>query len=252
MIVEQAIIDILAAGTVEENTYFLPQGQLDRKVYEAANKCLVNLGGKWNRKAKGHVFDYDPEDALSNLLLTGETEDLKKTFQFFPTPRVIAEELCDIAEISSASRVLEPSCGRGDLSDAIHERGASVHGIELNADNEIYLRAKPYPVSLGVDFLKFAEDVQNGKEDSPWDRIVMNPPFAKQQDIAHIYAAWSVLREGILVSIVSPSPFFRDNVKSVEFRRFLEENNAEVFDIPEGAFKESGTMIRTKIIKIKK
>ena len=65
----------------------------------------TNLGGKWNRKAKGHVFDYDPEDALSNLLLTGETEDLKKTFQFFPTPRVIAEELCDISEISSANRV---------------------------------------------------------------------------------------------------------------------------------------------------
>ena len=44
-----------------------------------------------NNKAKGHVFDYNPTDALENLILTGESVDTKKALQFFPTPREVVE-----------------------------------------------------------------------------------------------------------------------------------------------------------------
>lgn len=57
---------------------------------------------------------------------------------------------------------------------------------------------------------------------------------------------------GVLVSVLSPSPFWRTDRKSADFRDWLSEVCAEVFDVPEGAFKESGTMIRTKIIKARK
>jgi hypothetical protein len=49
---------------------------------------------------------------------------------------------------------------------------------------------------------------------------------------------------------MSVSPFGRENKKSVDFREWLNENNAETVDVPAGAFKESGTLIATKIIKI--
>lgn len=246
------IIKILASCRVEENILYLPGEQLDRKTYEAVNKCLMSIGGKWNRKAKGHVFDHDPADNLDSMLLTGETADAKKIYQFFPTPRPIAEQMCDMAELDSSCKVLEPECGRGDLADVIFERGVcDLYGVELNRDMEQYLRNKPYPTLTGIDFIsEFAKD-PNIRHD--WTRVIMNPPFSKQQDVLHIQTAYSILKPGgVLVSVCSPSPFFRTNKASTDFRAWLNEMKAEVMDVPEGAFKESGTQIRTKIIKARK
>lgn len=78
MKIPDEILAILSKCEVEGNILFLPQEQLDRKTYLAVNKCLSNIGGKWNRKAKGHVFDHDPSDDLDSMLLTGETVDMKK------------------------------------------------------------------------------------------------------------------------------------------------------------------------------
>jgi hypothetical protein len=249
--IKDDILNILADCRTEGTVAFLPEGQLDRKTYESVNKCLESIGGKWNRKAKGHVFDSDPAPLLDNLVMTGETTDLKKEYQFFPTPRAVAEQMCDMAELTSDSDVLEPSCGKGDLADVIFERrGAHLMGIELNRDMNTYLKDKPYTTMTGIDFLDFAKD-ENIRRD--WTHIIMNPPFSRQQDIDHILAAYSCLKPGgILVSIVSESPFFRTNRKSFDFLSFLERRNAEIVCLPEGAFKESGTMVRTRIIKIRK
>lgn len=247
MKIYEKILDILGECRIQGNTVFLPQIQLDRKIYQDVNKCIESIGGKWNRKEKGHVFDTDPADLLDNLILTGETTDLKKEYQFFPTPRNVADILCDMAEIKIDSFVLEPSCGRGDLADVIHERNpGKMLGVELNLEMERRLWDKPYNTLVGANFLDF-------KDGGYWDRIIMNPPFSKQQDVDHILHAFEILKDGgILVSVVSESPFFRSNKKSLEFRSFLEEHNAEIITLPEGAFKDSGTMVRTRIIKVRK
>jgi ParB/RepB/Spo0J family partition protein len=63
--------------------------------------------------------------------------------------------------------------------------------------------------------------------------------------------AWELLKpKGILVSILSPSPFFCNDKLSQDFRGFLDRNNAAIKDFSEGEFKESGTAIRTKCIKM--
>jgi len=247
MKIAENILDVLAECTTNGNVVYLPEGQLDRAVYIAVDKCLKNIGGKWDRKAKGHVFDYEPAEALGNLVLTGETEDVKKKFQFFPTPRAVAEKMCDMAELKSNSLVLEPSCGRGDLMDVICEYPHGLlNGVELNSEMRKYLCEKPYQVTLGKNFL----DV---KEGGYYDRIIMNPPFSGQQDIDHIRKAYEILRDGgVLVSVSSVSWQFRQNAKSVDFREWLCEVDAEIESLPEGAFKESGTMISTNIIKIRK
>lgn len=245
------ILSILSQCTVDGNTLYLPAVRLDRKTYEAVNKCLANIGGKWNRKAKGHVFDHDPSDDLDSMLLTGETVDMKKIYQFFPTPKEIAQQMCQMAELDETCSILEPSCGRGDLADEIFALGfGSLYGVEINPDMKRYLDDKPYDTEVGVDFLIFADAPEN---QDVYTRIIMNPPFSKHQDVDHIFAAYKMLAPGgVLVSVVSPSPFWRTDKKSVEFQKWVEETSAEVIDVPEGAFKESGTMIRTKIIKVRK
>lgn len=246
------ILDILGECRTDGNILYLPDRQLDRPIYQAVNKVLESIGGKWDRKAKGHVFtDGDPAELLDNVILAGEITDLKKQYQFFPTPRPIAEKMCELAELDSACIVLEPSCGKGDLADVIYEAGVKeLVGLELNREMEKHLTGKPYAALTGIDFLDFVKDPGIKM---PWTRIVMNPPFSRQQDIDHILTAYGILQPGgILVSVVSESPFFRSNKKSVDFRAFLDEHEAVIVPLEEGAFKESGTMVRTRLVKIGK
>ena len=260
MKIPENILAILANCRVEENMLFLPEGQLERKVYQDVNKCIENIGGKWNRKAQGHVFDHDPTEGLENLILTGETEDMKKMFQFFPTPIEVAEQMCKLAELKPDSRVLEPSAGRGDLADVVSGYAEDIFCVELNPDMTRYLEEKPYKSIIGVDFLTLAAD-PNAKDLMPnarnFTHVVMNPPFSKQQDIAHIRTAFEMLSPGgILVSVASTSWKWRENEKSQEFRDWLESDTAvakyEVVELEQGDFKESGTMIKTVIIKIRR
>lgn len=57
---------------------------------------------------------------------------------------------------------------------------------------------------------------------------------------------------GRLASIVSTSWIQGSQKKQIAFREFLKSVNAEILDIEKGAFKESGTMIASKIIIINK
>lgn len=248
MKINQDILKILSNCRIEGNIVFLPERQLDRKIYVAVNKHLEHIGGKWNRKAKGHVFDSDPADSFENMLLTGETTDFKKEFQFFETPRELAQKMIVMLQIEENNSILEPSAGRGAIIDYISwlPMGALIFAMEINPENCKLLVKKGFGIVEEGDFLTY-------NWQTTFDRIIMNPPFTRQQDIDHIRHAWSLLEEGgILVSVVSESPFFRENRLSVEFREFLDKVNAEIIINPEGTFKASGTMVRTRLIKIVK
>ena len=248
--IPENVLDILSQCRVEGETLFLPDVQLDRKTYTAVNKVLENMGGKWNRKARGHVFQSgdNPAEMLEAVLFTQEVRDLKKEYQFFPTPRPVAEMMCDLAEISPESDVLEPSCGDGQLADVIWERGpGSMTCVELNRNMEKHLKDKPYEVNY-LDFMNLTKE-----KIGHVDRIVMNPPFTRLQDTDHIRHAYDLLDAGgVLVSVVCESPFFRSDRKAVEFRDFLDEVGAEVIHLEAGVFHESGTEVKTRLVKIRK
>ena len=59
------VAEILTASQINGNSLYLPPQQLDRKTYEAVNKAIENLGGKWNKKAKTHVFPFDPAPKIA-------------------------------------------------------------------------------------------------------------------------------------------------------------------------------------------
>lgn len=246
MKISNDVLKVLEACNTQGNVLFLP-AQLDRKMYLDVNKCLESIGGKWDRKAKGHIFDSDPATLVENMILTGETIDLKKEYQFFPTPPQIVRKMIELAELNENNIVLEPSAGQGNIMDALVLK-STAYAVELNPAHVRILKDKGYNEWEG-DFLQFT-----GKEFGvKFDRVVMNPPFSKQQDIDHIYHAFDILvKGGILVSVVSEAPFFRENKKSLEFQEWINNHYATIIILPEGSFKDSGTMVKSRIIKVKK
>jgi type I restriction-modification system DNA methylase subunit len=247
MKISNEVLNILEKSKVDGNKLYLPPGQLDRKLYEAINKVLVCLGGKWDKKTKSHIFTDDIAEAIDTAMLLGEVDDIieeKKEFQFFRTPNKLAERIVKLAEIEDGHSVLEPSAGDGVIAlTVVDEHEITPDCCELNPRHREVLKEAGLKVK-GDDFLEF---------EGSYDRIVANPPFTRQQDVDHVLHMYEILAKGgILVSVMSPSWQFRENKKSKGFRDFLEKNEAEVIELPEGTFKESGTMIRTCIVKIRK
>ena len=81
----------------------------------------------------------------------------------------------------------------------------------------------------------------------------MNPPFTRHQDIDHVRHAYDLLDAGgVLVAIMCESTFFRSDKKPVEFRDFLGSVYAQTIKLEPGAFRESGTDVVTRIVKIRK
>jgi predicted RNA methylase len=173
---------------------------------------------------------------------------LTKIPGFFPTqPRVIAIML-DRARLEDGALVLEPSAGNGNIADAVKANcpRSSVHCFEYNLRLSEILKLKGYDL-IGSDFM----------EDIPvapiYDRVVMNPPFEKQQDIDHVRKAFSMLKPGgLLVSVMAPGFEFRQDRKSSDFRAWLDENGGTWEDLPDGAFKASGTGISTRLVVIER
>lgn len=85
-----------------------------------------------------------------------------------------------------------------------------------------------------------------------FDKIVMNPPFEKKQDVKHILRAYSLLKTGgKLVSIASSSVKYRNDSVTVELRNLI-ATNGYLEDLPEKSFKEAGTNVNTVLIVLEK
>jgi predicted RNA methylase len=214
-------------------------------MYIKVNDVLEAAGGKWNKKAKRHIFDGEAAERIDEIILTGEVEKPKDEFNYFPTPTEIVQQLIEMAEIESGMHVLEPSAGRGAIAYPCAEMGATVDCYELMTDNykslceNIKLRhVRP------MDFLAQTPE-------AIYDRVAMNPPFMKQLDIKHVNHAHKFLKDGgRLVAIMSAGVKFRSNKLTTEFREFVEQKGGSINDLPEGSFKESGTMVNTVIVTI--
>ena len=167
-LIDQNTLAILSRVTVEGNNIFLTCGQLDRKQYQAVNEVLEDMGGKWNKKAKAHIYADDPTEALEQILLSGEIVPPKK-YGYFPTPPELAKHVVALAEVEPGHLVLEPSAGQGGIAD--HLEGVTVDCVELLADNVKVLRSKGYNVIHEGDFLSLTPEPL-------YDRIIMNPPFS--------------------------------------------------------------------------
>jgi len=239
MKISNEVANILAESNAVGSLLYLPDRQLERKLYLAVNKVLEALKGKWNRSSKNHIFPMNIEDAIEEVLQTGEYTDEKKEFQFFETPEQLASDMVRWADIQPNDTVLEPSAGRGTLALVI-ARMTQPRCIELNGQCRSHLLNLGFNI-VGDDFLDQVH---------AYDHIIANPPFTKQQDVTHCTLMIRLARKSV-ISVMSASVLFRDNKKTVEFRKLVESHNGTIEPLPEKTFAQSGTNVNTCLLKVR-
>lgn len=241
--------EVLQASTIEGNHLRLPSYQLERSLYQQVAKALNLIGGKWTGgKIAAFVFPQDPAP-LVQTIINGRQVNLQKEYQFFATPAIWAGRLVELADIEEYDMILEPSAGQGAIIKAIQAKHNNlVHYCELMELNRGILAGIPNTKPLTDNFLTFA---RSASFHGMFHKILANPPYSKNQDIIHIKAMHRLLAEGgKLVSFASKHWQFASGKKEADFRKWLNDLDHDVIEVPAGEFKESGTMIPTCIIVI--
>jgi predicted RNA methylase len=236
-----------AIGSIEVDGNVVRMPQLERKLYEEVNKVFTAIGGKWDRKAKGHVFGGDPRDAIDQVVLTGGFADKRQELGFFETPAPLVTRLLAIAEVGAGDRVLEPSAGHGAIArELARYAGVLLDVVEIDEEKRARLEEACSPcedctITIG-DFLEHF---------GSYERIVMNPPFAREQDAEHIGHALELLEPGgRLVSIAGAGLAFRQTRKSKATRERIEAMGGSIEPLPPGSFKASGTNVNTVLVVV--
>ncbi|WP_030670530.1 methyltransferase [Streptomyces rimosus] len=236
------VLEVLDRAETDGSRLILT-GALSRKLYLDTAKTIEAAGGKWNRRERAHLFGGDAADAIEPIILTGEVTSTRQQFGYFPTPAPIAQQLIDIAGIEPGMRVLEPSAGRGAIAFAAAQAGAVVDCVEIQADH-----AEAIADAHHRDITVLVADFLTTSPRPVYDRVVMNPPFARQADIAHVEHAFQALKPGgRLAAVMSAGITFRQTSAAVAFRSRIEALDGELRPLPEGAFKEAGTGVNTVI-----
>ncbi len=229
------VLTILKRSRINGLSLHLPEEQLSRDLYLKVAKVIANAGGKWNKSAKAHTFTSDPSELLGLAIKTGKTESKKQKLQQFFTPPELAAHVVAMAEVSG-KKVLEPSAGHGALANECIAQGAkSVHCVELDHQNVLVLKERHDRV--------FETDFLTQVQSADYDRVVMNPPFTKNQDIRHVSHAMGFLKSGgRLVAIMAANTD----------RPFFSMPGINVEPLPEGSFKQSGTGVNTVLVTYNK
>lgn len=205
-----------------------------------ANKIIAEHFGMVvpaSRAARQAEPDYQPKPGQSL------SED------FFATPEAAASIVMDLAGIEEDMFVLEPSAGEGGLAHHIYpllRHPSHLWCMEIDPGRCQKLNeGMDGIVSECIDFL-------TATPERMFDRIVMNPPFAQQQDMRHVLHALRFLKPGgRLVAIMGSGAQWRTDRLAVSFRKITVETLGGVFaKLPAGSFKESGTAVDTYTLTI--
>ncbi len=260
--ISEAALAVLSECTTFGQTVKINSGQLERPLYKEVDEVLRAIGGKWNTHSRLHVFtepDSEIADMLEGCIQTGIATPLRPN-GYFVTPDAVACQMMDIADIRPGMFVLEPSAGSGDLADHVNVSG--VHLVCIEQDPKL-VRAlherfghlensnRARVVILEGDFLTYPWP-RLGAVQPNFDRVLMNPPFIRLSEITHILHAWDCLKPGgRLVSVASASINFRREPRAVAFRTFV-KSCGRIEELPEGSFKESGTMVNSVLVILNK
>jgi predicted RNA methylase len=242
--IDAPILAILSNCSVVGDNLALPPGQLERKAYEAVNKVLELMGGKWSKKLRVHTFPESPADLLDTVILTAEITDRKKLFQQFWTPTSVADRMVYLAKLEFGAEVLEPSAGTGQILRSLRGLKLRVTAVELD-QTKVDLIAFAPVVHYG-DFLECSPQARgtdtSGRCLGIFDAVLMNPPFTRGQDIKHIQHARTFLKPGgRVVAICANGP------RESEILRPLASHWE---NLPNGTFAESETNVNTALLVI--
>jgi tRNA1(Val) A37 N6-methylase TrmN6 len=150
--------------------------------------------------------------------------------------------MAEVADLCNYNRVLEPSAGTGNIMAALLAENDTIdlQAVEINQQLcKSLQRLYPEIPIFCRDFLGYTSEFNHH-----YDRIVMNPPFANAQDIAHIKHAMTLLvDDGLLVAICANGPRQNEQLKPLA-------DSWEV--LPDGTFSESGTNVSTVLLTLRR
>jgi predicted RNA methylase len=162
--------------------------------------------------------------------------------QLFPTPQAEADYMVELANLQPGMRVADPEAGTGAILTAVrraHGEAVACVGVEINAKLANHLRQ----IIVGAEIYN-RDFMECGDELGLFDAILMNPPFARAQDIDHIMHAMHFLKAGgVLVAICADGPR-----QAQLLRPMIEQNGGTWKRLPDGTFQESGTMVCTAML----
>lgn len=232
-----------------------PIGGWYRAEYPERLKKALKLG--MNSKEDSKLMK-DMLESLGSVVITPEQEkelklkeELKKVHTynipgFFPTPDELIDVMLEHAEIEPFHYILEPSAGIGSIVDRITKdrqgQPYPAQGIdccELYPSLAYILMLKGYTV-ISNDF-QSAIGPLNG-----YDRILMNPPFEKGQDMDHVMLCFYkfLKKGGRLVSVMSTSAIIGSSKRHEQFKKFREDHRAYYIENGaafKNAFNSTGT-----------
>lgn len=98
-------------------------------------------------------------------------QDKNKFGQYF-TPKIVADFMVDLADISPDSKILEPSCGKGVFLDLMQQKGFE-NVIAYEIDNE-----------LATNFSNVRyESFVTAKIEEKFNLIIGNPPYIRWKNL---------------------------------------------------------------------
>lgn len=230
--------EILEASTVTGLSLVLP-ADLGRPDYVAVNKVLDALGGKWNRRAKAHLFDDDPAEAIAAYIRGGAAPLPARTAEgFVPTPADLAWQLVhdftDLEDVDGEVTVLEPSAGDGALVAAIlaANQAADVTAVEPNARRASKI--------AGADLFTTTFEEFAAQTSQRFDYVVMNPPFAVPGQasiwIDHVRLGYGLLNPGGRLVAIVPAGFKQNADRRHTAIRDLVDEHGGWAQLPDDAF----------------
>jgi hypothetical protein len=231
-------------------------GQTDR--YAELDEILKRIGGRWDRRAGGHVFTFDPAEVIAAVAESGRMP-AKNPLDFFPTPRVVIDEIFKDEEINdhlnfiaayTDHRILEPSAGTGAFVKYLLEKFPEMKGRIDSVEPDPIKCAALRKLGAGE---VYEAAFEQWTPTAVYGAIIMNPPFSlpgdKKAFATHITKAYGLLKEenSLLVAIAPTS--FLDQDKFVDFRNMVAEQGSFLLQ-ERGEFKESGTMVETATVTL--
>jgi SAM-dependent methyltransferase len=160
-----------------------------------------------------------------------ESTEVAKDLQYYPTPLNVISRMFWHVSVDD-KRVLEPSCGTGNILDAIRANGGKAIGVEYDHGRAVEARSRGHNV-IETNFLDMLP-----APDRLFDVVMMNPPFYGKHYAKHVDHAMEFLKPGGKLIAVLPI--------TARYDHDLLDGRWE--DLPVGSFKDSGTNINTTIL----
>ena len=182
----------------DERLVFTPKDLPDDLQF-AVEWIMDASGGKYNKRDKGYVFmRAAPWNCVHATLVANFRYDPCDCVDIQQTPVDVARFIVGKMEVREMM-CMEPSAGEGVIVYELIAAGAiSVRAIEINQR-----RAKLCSGLVDCTHQNFL-DLDPERYKTRFDRIVMNPPRTRGQDLAHLQHALQFCKSGGRIACIMP------------------------------------------------